>query len=121
MKVILGIQEAHDASAAVMVDGRIVAAAQEEERFTGLKGDYGFPRHAIAACLREAGLDIKDIDEVVLAHDLQELSDDYIEEFTSYVGMDRGEFLDILERWRNKEIWKRDGAGRWFIPGHLEE
>ncbi|RMH56617.1 MAG: carbamoyltransferase [Candidatus Hydrogenedentota bacterium] len=66
MRAILGIQEAHDASAALMVDGRIVAAAQEE-RFSGLKGDYGFPRQAVAYCLREAGIDSSDLDEVALA------------------------------------------------------
>jgi carbamoyltransferase len=65
-RVILGLQEAHDASVCVMVGGKVVAAAQEE-RFTGLKGDYGLPRNAIDACLRKAGLDRKDIDEVALA------------------------------------------------------
>lgn len=64
--IVLGIQEAHDAGAALMIDGRIVSAAQEE-RFTGLKGDYGFPRHSIAACLRIAGLEKKQIDTVALA------------------------------------------------------
>jgi len=64
--IILGLQEAHDAAAALMVDGRIVAAAQEE-RFTGLKGDYGFPRQAIAACLKTAGVDARVIDRVALA------------------------------------------------------
>jgi carbamoyltransferase len=66
MKVILGLQEAHDASAALMIDGEIVAAAQEE-RFTGLKGDYGYPEKSIAYCLNEAGLQPSQIDEVVLA------------------------------------------------------
>jgi carbamoyltransferase len=66
MRIILGIQEAHDASAALMVDGEIVAAAQEE-RFTGLKGDYGYPEQSIAFCLRRAGVDASEIDEVALA------------------------------------------------------
>lgn len=65
-RVILGIHEAHDASAAIMVDGRIVAAAQEE-RFSGLKGDYGFPRQAISACMEIAGVTSQDIDHVALA------------------------------------------------------
>lgn len=64
--IVLGVQEAHDAGAALMINGRIVAAAQEE-RFTGLKGDYGFPRHAIDACLKCAGIDVRDIDTVALA------------------------------------------------------
>lgn len=66
MRVILGIQEAHDASASLMVDGEIVAAAQEE-RFSGLKGDYGFPEGAINSCLKSAGLTTADIDYVALA------------------------------------------------------
>lgn len=68
MRVILGIQEAHDASAALMIDGEIVAAAQEE-RFTGLKGDYGYPEQAILACLRQAGITAGDIDGVALSSD----------------------------------------------------
>ena len=44
------------AAAALVVDGEIVAAAQEE-RFTRKKHDYDFPQHAIDYCLREAGFD----------------------------------------------------------------
>lgn len=65
MPNILAIQEAHDASAALMIDGRIVAAAQEE-RFTGLKGDYGFPSKAIQSCLHSAGITSADLDQVIL-------------------------------------------------------
>ncbi len=65
-KIILGIQEAHDASAALMIDGEVVAAVQEE-RFTGLKGDYGYPEQSINYCLRHAGVNSTDISEVVLA------------------------------------------------------
>jgi len=64
--IVLGIQEAHDAGAALMIDGRVIAAAQEE-RFTGLKGDYGFPRQSIDACLKIAGIRSADIDSVALA------------------------------------------------------
>ena len=53
---ILGISAYyHDAAAALVCDGTIVAAAQEE-RFTRKKNDPDFPRHAIEACLRQAGL-----------------------------------------------------------------
>ena len=44
----------HDSAAAVVADGLIVAAAQEE-RFTRKKNDARFPRHAIQYCLDEAG------------------------------------------------------------------
>ena len=54
----------HDSAAALIADGRIVAAAQEE-RFTRLKGDSGFPHHAIAFCLDAAGISEQDVDHVV--------------------------------------------------------
>jgi carbamoyltransferase len=54
----------HDAAAALLVDGEIVAAA-EEERFTRRKHDPAFPRQAIAFCLRQAGLRTSDLDLVV--------------------------------------------------------
>ena len=41
--VILGIHDGHDSSVALSKDGEIVYASQEE-RFTNLKGDYGFPK-----------------------------------------------------------------------------
>ena len=52
---ILGISAFyHDSAAALVRDGEIVAAARRE-RFTRKKHDAGFPRHAVAYCLREAG------------------------------------------------------------------
>lgn len=62
---ILGISALyHDSAAALLVDGVIVAAAQEE-RFTRKKHDPGFPQHAIEYVLSEAGLSMKDVDGVV--------------------------------------------------------
>src|SRR6185295_14918253 len=53
----------HDAAAALVRDGEIVAAAQEE-RFTRKKHDSSFPRHALAYCLAEAGVNLDDVDLV---------------------------------------------------------
>src|SRR5689334_11776329 len=64
MAAILGISAFyHDSAAALVVDGRIVAAAQEE-RFTRKKHDADFPAHAVAYCLAEAGLKPSDLDWV---------------------------------------------------------
>lgn len=61
---ILGISAYyHDSAAALLHDGRIVAAAQEE-RFTRIKHDAGFPIHAIRYCLAEAGLSAEALDAV---------------------------------------------------------
>jgi len=64
MTSILGISAFyHDSAAALIVDGQIVAAAQEE-RFTRKKHDASFPENAIAYCLSEAGLAPEDLDYV---------------------------------------------------------
>ena len=64
-KNILGISAYyHDAAAALLRDGEIVAAAQEE-RFTRKKHDASFPRHAIEYCLEESGLSIANLDSIV--------------------------------------------------------
>lgn len=54
----------HDAAAALLEDGRLVAAAQEE-RFTRIKHDSAFPANAIAFCLGRAGITARDLDYVV--------------------------------------------------------
>ncbi len=54
----------HDSAACLVIDGNIVAAAQEE-RFTRKKHDAGFPTHAVAYCLAEAGIRATDLDYVV--------------------------------------------------------
>ena len=62
---ILGISAFyHDSAAALVQDGEIVAAAQEE-RFSRKKHDSGFPKNAIAYCLSEAGGGLADVDYVV--------------------------------------------------------
>jgi carbamoyltransferase len=53
----------HDSAAALIVDGELVAAAQEE-RFTRKKHDAGFPEHAVRYCLAEAGVELDQLDHV---------------------------------------------------------
>ena len=54
----------HDAAAALLQDGKLIAAA-EEERFSRIKHDYGFPKNAIQFCLDQAALKGRDLDYVV--------------------------------------------------------
>jgi carbamoyltransferase len=64
-KAILGLSAYyHDSAAALVVDGRLVAAAQEE-RFSRVKHDHRFPRRAVEYCLGEAGLRPANLDHVV--------------------------------------------------------
>ena len=64
--IVLGINETHCATAAVIADGRVVGCASEE-RFTRLKNDAGYPRLAIDALLAELRIAPADIDLVALA------------------------------------------------------
>ena len=64
MTAILGISAFfHDSAAALVIDGEIIAAAQEE-RFTRKKHDYDFPQNAVDYCLREARLTPEELDYV---------------------------------------------------------
>ena len=66
----------HDSAAALLRDGEIVAAAQEE-RFTRKKHDAGFPKHAVDFALQQAGIGIGDVDFVAIypmAARIEELS-----------------------------------------------
>jgi carbamoyltransferase len=62
---ILGISAFyHDSAAALLQDGQLVAAAQEE-RFTRKKHDPGFPTQAVKYCLEEAGISLNQVDVIV--------------------------------------------------------
>jgi len=62
--IILGIAAYyHDSSATIIVDGELIAAAQEE-RFTRIKNDASFPTNAVRYCLEEAGITIDQLDAV---------------------------------------------------------
>lgn len=54
----------HDAAAALLADGELIAAA-EEERFSRVKHDFGFPKGAIDFCLKQAGVTAQELDYVV--------------------------------------------------------
>lgn len=67
--IILGINAYHaDASASILVDGKLIAAT-EEERFTRTKHWAGFPVQAIAFCLQEANISLKDVDYICIGRD----------------------------------------------------
>ncbi|MDF1547067.1 MAG: carbamoyltransferase [Bacteroidales bacterium] len=65
MNAVLGISAYyHDSAAALLIDGNIIAAAQEE-RFTRIKHDASFPHHAIEYVLHEGGLKLEDLEVIV--------------------------------------------------------
>lgn len=98
MTFILGVNAFHaDASAALLRDGVIVAAA-EEERFRRIKHWAGFPAQAISWCLRDAGISLGNVDHIAIntlpsAHRLRK---------AAYVFIKRPSPRFIWDRWRNK-------------------
>jgi len=88
----------HDAAAALVADGRIVAAAQEE-RFTRRKNDPSFPVSAIAYCLEEARLRPADIDSVVF-YDRPDLTlDRILESFGAAAPLGLRAWLKAVPAW----------------------
>ena len=71
-----------DASAALVVDGKLIAAA-EEERFSGKKHTGDFPVDAIKYCLSEAGISIHEVDEIVHGFDYTPVRDIYLRDGVS--------------------------------------
>ena len=67
--IVLGLNAFHgDSSAALLKDGKLVAAV-EEERFRRLKHWAGFPSQSIAYCLEEAGVSLEDVDHIAINQD----------------------------------------------------
>jgi carbamoyltransferase len=67
-RIILGVYEGHTASACIMINGEVLVACPEE-RISRLKVDFGFPKQAIAYCLKEASVSAGQVDQVVLVAD----------------------------------------------------
>jgi carbamoyltransferase len=103
--VILGISAYyHDAAAAILVDGSIVAAAQEE-RFTRKKHDAGFPVNAIRYCLEEAGLDISMLDQVVFYDKPYLKFERLLETYYGFVPRGIPSFVTSIPVWVNEKLF----------------
>jgi carbamoyltransferase len=96
--IILGLNAFHgDSAAALIRDGKLIAAA-EEERFRRIKHWAGFPSQAIAYCLREAGLRLSDIDHIALNQD----SSVHLWRKVAYMAWRRPSPALVLQRLRNR-------------------
>jgi carbamoyltransferase len=67
------ISQGHDPTADLIINGRIVVAAEAEERFNRRKHFGDFPAAAIDFCLREGGIEIADVDETATSFNCQPL------------------------------------------------
>jgi len=93
----------HDSAAALLRDGQIVCAAQEE-RFTRKKHDSQMPIHAIEYCLRQAGLDAAELDYVVFYEKPLLKFDRLIETYLSYAPKGFRQFLMAIPLWLKQKL-----------------
>ena len=112
MTAILGISAFyHDSAAALVVDGEVVAAAQEE-RFTRKKHDEGFPQQAIEFCLREAGLSVEQIDFVGFYDKPILKFERLLETYLAYAPVGFRSFLTSIPIWLKKKLHLRRELNR---------
>jgi carbamoyltransferase len=113
----------HDSAAALVEDGQIIAAAQEE-RFSRIKHDAGFPLAAIKYCLHEGGVDLADIDHVVFYDKPFLKFERLLETYLSYAPKGYRSWRMALPLWvkeklfqkslLSKELTKLAPTGNWM-------
>ena len=124
---ILGISAYyHDSAAALLKDGEIFAAAQEE-RFTRIKHDHDFPLNAIRFCLREAGISINDVDYVAFYDKPFIKFERILETYLSFPFSGINSFIKAIPLWIRKKLWIPDlikkelrYEGKVLFPEHHE-
>jgi carbamoyltransferase len=94
----------HDSAAALLRDGEIVAAAQEE-RFSRRKHDMGFPRHAIAFCLERAGLRAEQLDYVAFYDKPLLKFERILETYFAYAPRGMRSYLMAIPLWIREKAW----------------
>lgn len=105
MKKILGISAFyHDSAAALTVDGKVIAAAQEE-RFTRDKHTPDFPKHAIMYCLEEAGLEIDELDAIVFYDKPLLKFERLLQTYYSFAPRGLVSFIRAIPVWLNEKMF----------------
>ena len=124
---ILGISAFyHDSAAAVIKDGEIIAAAQEE-RFTRIKHDQNFPINAIKYCLKEAGISAQQLSHVAFYDKPFIKFERILETYLAYAPKGINSFIKAIPLWIKKKIWMKEliknelnYEGEILFPEHHE-
>ena len=108
MTAILGVSAYyHDSAAALVVDGEIVAAAQEE-RFSRRKHDARYPRNAVDYVLKEAGLRLDDVDHVAFYDKPFLKFERLIETYVAYAPRGWQSFRMAMPVWMKEKLFQKD-------------
>jgi len=116
----------HDSAACLVRDGEIIAAAQEE-RFTRRKHDFNFPSNAILWCLKEGGIEAKDLDYIVFYDKPFIKFERILETYLTYAPSGIKQFIQAMPLWLKQKLWikeliqKESGyKGKILFTGHHE-
>ncbi len=108
MTVILGLSAYyHDSGAALLRDGEIIAAAQEE-RFTRKKHDAGYPRHAVGFCLEEAGIKLGSVDHIVFYEKPFLKFERLLETYVTFAPRGMQSFRAAIPVWLREKLFQKD-------------
>ena len=115
----------HDSAAAVLKDGNVLAAV-EEERFSRIKFDDGFPKNAIDWCLKQTGISAENLESIAFYDKpvlkFERLLDNYI----AVAPRGFSSFLDVIPKWIHKRLWVKNEInkhlngfkGKIIFPDH---
>src|SRR5581483_7218679 len=101
----------HDSAAALVVDGDVAAAAQEE-RFTRKKHDARFPAHAVAYCLEHAGARLSDLDAVVFYEKPLVKFERLLETYLSFAPRGLRSFTMAMPVWLREKLFQKQVLAR---------
>lgn len=124
---ILGISAYyHDSAAALIMDGQIIAAAQEE-RFTRKKHDFNFPKNAVQYCLKQAALQVDDLDYIAFYDKPFIKFNRLLESYLHYAPAGLPSFIRAMPLWIRQKLWVPDliskeleYKGEVLFPEHHE-
>lgn len=110
----------HDSAAAIVVNGKIIAAAQEE-RFTRIKHDESFPKNAIEFCLKEGGFSLDEIDQIIFYEKPFLKFDRLLETYLSFAPSGLRSFIKAMPQWLKQKLHlpreiKKGLPGKWNKP-----
>ncbi len=119
MTVVLGISAFyHDSAAALLINGEIVAAAQEE-RFTRKKHDAGFPQNAIKYVLEEGGIGLKNVDHIAFYDKPLLKFERLLETYVGNAPRGFGQFRVAIPVWIKEKLFLKNLIANEF--GKIEE
>ena len=97
----------HDSAAALLKDGHVIAAV-EEERFSRKKFDDDFPKEAIKWCLKESGISPSELTSVAFYDKPVLKFDRLLDNYIAVAPRGLRSFIDIIPKWIHKRLWIKD-------------